>query len=35
VKEATKECSDIVLTVALVYGGQDEIVRATKKIMQT
>ena len=31
--EATKENTTITLTVALVYGGQDEIVRATKKII--
>ncbi len=30
----TKDNTWIILTVALVYGGQDEIVRATKKILE-
>lgn len=32
-KEETSKNTGLVLTVALVYGGQDEIVRATKKII--
>lgn len=32
--QETSQNTGIVLTVALVYGGQDEIVRATKKIIQ-
>ncbi|MDD3646224.1 MAG: polyprenyl diphosphate synthase [Candidatus Gracilibacteria bacterium] len=32
--EKTKNNSGIVLTIALIYGGQDEIIRATKKILE-
>lgn len=34
IADKTKDNTWIILTVALVYGGQDEIVRATKKILQ-
>lgn len=33
-QDATQEHTGIVLTIALVYGGQNEIIRATKKIIQ-
>ncbi|MDA9129327.1 polyprenyl diphosphate synthase [Candidatus Gracilibacteria bacterium] len=33
-KRETQNNTGIILTVALVYGGQDEIVRATKKIIE-
>ncbi len=33
IKEETKHNTNLVLTLALVYGGQDEIIRATKKIL--
>jgi len=33
ISEETKDNTEIILTVALVYGWQDEIVRATKRII--
>ncbi|MDD2871812.1 MAG: polyprenyl diphosphate synthase [Candidatus Gracilibacteria bacterium] len=35
VKDKTKNNTGITLILALIYGGQDEIVRATKKIVQS
>lgn len=34
VQEKTRHYSQLVLTIALVYGGRDEIVRATRKIIE-